>query len=142
MSDIVQNVAMKAVIARQGKLLLLRESAEHDTNTNAGRYQFPGGRIEPGEPFLDGLRREVMEETGLQVVVGEPLYAGEWFPVIKGVPHHIVALFLVCEPESIDVVISEEHDGYVWADQARAKGLDIMKPDSLVVEAFFQKYAD
>lgn len=36
----------------------------------AGRWSLPGGRVEPGEPDDAAVRREVLEETGLRVVVG------------------------------------------------------------------------
>ncbi|MFI7640334.1 NUDIX hydrolase [Nonomuraea sp. NPDC049400] len=35
-----------------------------------GLWSIPGGRLEPGESDADGVRREVLEETGLQVEVG------------------------------------------------------------------------
>lgn len=138
--SIVQNVAMKAVIVHDGKILLLRESAEHDTNVKAGKYQFPGGRIDPGEPFFAGLEREVMEETGLEVEKGDPFYIAEWFPVIKGVPHHIVAMFLICRPLTTNVKISEEHDDFQWITLRLAQQIDIMKPDNEVVDLYFAKY--
>lgn len=141
-NTVVQNVAMKAIIVNDGKILLLRESAEHDTNTKAGKYQFPGGRIDPGEPFADGLRREIKEETGMEVEIGEPFYVGEWFPVIKGAPHHIVAVFLICKPSTTEVVISEEHDAYEWADPEVAQKIDIMMPDRIVVEQYFAQLRD
>lgn len=139
-NTVVQNVAMKAVIVNDDKLLLLRESAEHDTNTKAGKYQFPGGRIDPGEPFADGLRREVREETGMEIEIAEPLYVGEWFPAIKGVPHHIVAVFLICKPTTTEVVIGEEHDAYKWVNPEIVQKIDIMMPDSEVVDRYFAKY--
>ncbi|MEV0387694.1 NUDIX hydrolase [Nonomuraea sp. NPDC050643] len=35
-----------------------------------GLWSIPGGRLEPGETDADGVRREVLEETGLRVEVG------------------------------------------------------------------------
>ncbi len=55
-----------AVICRfkEGKILLIR--GKHN-----GRFSLPGGGIELGEPMVNALRREVYEETGLAIEVGE-----------------------------------------------------------------------
>ena len=51
---------------RSGRLLLvLRGHAPA-----AGTWSLPGGRVEPGESDVQALRREVAEETGLEVEVG------------------------------------------------------------------------
>jgi len=139
--DVNQRIACKAVIAKDGKVLVLREASTYEEGTNIGRYHCPGGRINPGEPFLDGLRREITEETGLSVEVGEPLYVGEWFPTIKGVPNQIVAIFFVCTPTSEEIRLSEEHDDYKWVDAADAKALDLMAPEDKVLEKYFAAQA-
>lgn len=135
----LQRVAMKAVIVRKGKVLLLREASKtYEDGTNPSRYHFPGGRINPGEPFADGLKREVLEETGLDVTLGQPIYVGEWFPSIKGVKNHIVAVFIVCEASSQEIALSDEHDAYDWVDLVTFKELDIMPPDEEVIKTYFK----
>ncbi|HEY3004034.1 MAG TPA: NUDIX domain-containing protein [Kribbellaceae bacterium] len=49
------------------RLLLVQRGHEPD----AGRWSLPGGRVEPGEDDSTALSREVAEETGLAVTVGE-----------------------------------------------------------------------
>ena len=48
------------------RLLLVRRRR----NPSAGRWSLPGGRVEAGESDGEAVRREVLEETGLDVVVG------------------------------------------------------------------------
>ena len=52
-----------------GRLLLVLR--RHDPGR--GLWSLPGGRVEPGETVGDAVRREVREETGLDVAVGELL---------------------------------------------------------------------
>jgi 8-oxo-dGTP diphosphatase len=54
-----------AAIIDDGRILCVRMNyATHAWTT-------PGGRVEPGESPLDALKREVLEESDLDVVVGE-----------------------------------------------------------------------
>ena len=48
-----------------GEVLLLQRS--RSSKTNPGRWELPGGKIDPGEQFDAALRREMLEETGLVV---------------------------------------------------------------------------
>jgi 8-oxo-dGTP diphosphatase len=54
-----------------GRLLLARRAHEPD----AGLWDTPGGFLEEGEDPLDGLRRELLEETGLEIEPGDYLGA-------------------------------------------------------------------
>ena len=138
MSDVTQRIACKAVIAnKDGKVLLLREASTYEEGTQTHRYHMPGGRLNPGEPFLEGLAREVGEETGLKVATGEPIYIGERFPVIKGVQNQIVAIFFACEAQTENVRLSEEHDQYEWVDAESWKRFDVMDPEDKVLEKYF-----
>jgi 8-oxo-dGTP diphosphatase len=110
-------VGAKAVIVEGGKILVLRE-AKYDEGTNEGKWDVPGGRINPEEPILDGLRREVMEESGLEVEVGEVLVVHETFPSIKGEDCHIVRIYYQAKPLSGKVILSPDHDKYEWVSKA------------------------
>jgi 8-oxo-dGTP diphosphatase len=57
------------VLDDAGRLLLVRRGRE----PSRGLWSVPGGRVESGETGPDAVRREVREETGLDVVVGEPV---------------------------------------------------------------------
>lgn len=137
MKSPVLHVAGKVVLVNgKGQVLVLRESPRHVTNTKAGRYQLPGGRLEPGEAFFDGLKREVLEETGLSVTPGQPLLVGEWRPVVQGVPRQIIGMFLTATANSQEIRLSEEHDDYQWIDPRKRAEYDIVAPDCDAIDAY------
>jgi len=134
MNEIIQRIAMKAVIVKDGKVLIVREAATYGDGTQRGRYHMPGGRIEAGENFEDALCREVKEETGLEVEIQHPIYVGEWRPVIREVPHQIIGVFFVCTPKSDKIVLSTEHDDYQWIEPKNRKNYDVMDPEDKVID--------
>jgi len=68
-------VGAKAVIIQDEKILLV----EYVDGTGL-HYNFPGGGIQPHESVVDGLRREILEETGVSATIGRLLMVGNYFP--------------------------------------------------------------
>ena len=62
-----------AAIVDGGRVLLTRRSPRM---TLAGKWEFPGGKVEPGERPQAALAREIAEELGLEVEVGECIGSG------------------------------------------------------------------
>lgn len=113
-------IGAKAIIVNEGRILVLRE-ADYDEGTNEGRWDVPGGRINPEEPIIEGLKREVMEESGLQIEAGEVLGVYETFPTIKGEACHIVRVYYQAKLISpSEVTLSGDHDLYEWIDPNEA----------------------
>lgn len=65
-------VKARAVIWIDGKLIVAEQ-----TRRGRSELSLPGGRVQTRESVLDALRREVAEETGLEVVPSRFLYASE-----------------------------------------------------------------
>ena len=64
-----------------------------------GRWSFPGGHVEPGEPLIEAAMRELWEETGVR---GEPLGIVHVHELIAEGPHgatHYVIVDVLVEPE-------------------------------------------
>jgi len=59
--------AVAAVMVQDGKLLLIKRGVE----PSKGKWSVPGGRVEWGETLIEAVKREVREETGLEIEVGE-----------------------------------------------------------------------
>jgi 8-oxo-dGTP diphosphatase len=102
-------LAVKAVLFDpQGRCLLLRRST---ANRNfAGYWEWPGGKLDPGEDFVTGLRREVREEAGLEIDLTALAGATQFeMPVA-----HVILLCLEARPHGTEVRLSEEHDDFAW----------------------------
>ena len=71
-----------AIIWRDGKVLI----AQRKPHKNLGGYwEFPGGKLEPGEDSIDALSRELLEELDMKIVntkyFGEHLYSYDSFTI-------------------------------------------------------------
>ena len=119
-------LATKAFITYNDKVLILREATTNPDGTNEGKYDVPGGRLEPGESPATSLAREIKEETGLTVTIGKPFDVGEWRPVVRGEQWQIVAIYMTCEAHSDVVTLSKEHDEYTWIDPKDFKQYTLM----------------
>lgn len=76
-----------AVVVRQGNTLLLARRAK---DPNRGKWIFPGGKIEPFESIQQAAEREILEETGLRVEVGDQIGA---FEIIRPPEEHRVIIY-------------------------------------------------
>lgn len=77
-----------------------------------GEWDIVGGRIDPGTRLLENLKREVKEETQLEIL-GEPklIYAQD---IIPNEERHIVRLSYVGNTEGGPVLDTEENIAYEW----------------------------
>lgn len=93
-------LVVAAVIERDGRILVAQRkaSAHHPL-----KWEFPGGKVEPGEEPRAALARELREELGIEAVIGEPIDAYD-FQYGAGPPMRLifyrVAEFLG-EPENL-----------------------------------------
>ncbi len=66
MADVVLQVGVKVLLKNpEGKYLLVKRSPKAYPDAICG-WELVGGRITPGIPLLENLKREVKEETGIQ----------------------------------------------------------------------------
>lgn len=122
--SVTLQVGVKVLLKNpQGKYLLLRRSAKKYPEVN-NLWDIAGGRIDPGIPLLDNLKREVQEETRLKLTSEPQLIAAQ--DILKNTDRHIVRLTYVCESAG-EPILSAEHDEYKWLtlEQINSlKGLD------------------
>lgn len=104
----------------QGRVLLLKRSMR--SRNYPGKWEFPGGKVDPGERFDDALVREVREEIGLEGWLKRYIGSAK-----AEMPHAIaIQLVLEVEPAPGTPVISPEHEGLMWATPQEMLAMDLV----------------
>lgn len=109
-------IAPKAVIINpKGKILILRRSKKEMDGSHPSvktRWDLPGGTIRFREKTIEGLLREIREETGLSKIrVIKP------YSVFDSIREnfHITIINYVCTTKNSNIKLSHEHSDYRWA---------------------------
>ena len=115
-----------AVIRRDGRILVTRR---HGHAERGGQWEFPGGKVEPGEAEDSALRREILEELGCRVTVGALLVrTAHRYPDLE-----VELAFFACalvpgsEPGLLGAAAMD------WADPARLAEYDFCEADRPVL---------
>ncbi len=104
-------IAVKALIKNKDSFLILK-TADSKQDNNLSGWETPGGRLEVGEEIVDGLKREIKEETGLSVKILFPFNA---FSANVGREDSIVGINYLAEYNGGEVKIdANEHSHYQW----------------------------
>ncbi len=130
-------LAVRGICEYNGKYLLLkiRSKSSHD----AGRWEIPGGKVKKCEFFDDALKREYLEETGLEIDVDSLLNVirRDYTACKTNEDIKSIQLIMKVTCESDNVAISEEHDDYGWFGMDEIEEMisrDLLTPPA--VEAF------
>jgi 8-oxo-dGTP diphosphatase len=112
-----------AVVRHQGQVLIGRRPQGVPL---AGLWEFPGGKVEPGEDHAVAATRECREETGLAVGV-----RGELARVTHDYPHGRVELvFLDCVPQE---AVPAPREPYRWVPQAELGEFEFPPANAAVI---------
>ncbi len=123
-----------AIIVKDKKVLIAQRSAAMKLPL---KWEFPGGKVEPGESKAACLARELQEELNIAITIGSEL---------RMVEHHYADFSLrlypfICTYESGELK-AREHAVVKWESIGNLLGYDWAEADVPVVEELVSKYQD
>jgi phosphoglycolate phosphatase len=113
----------------QGEVLMIQ------THKWSHRWGIPGGKIKTNEPSLDALRREVKEETGLELknirfeLVQDCIEPPEFYKKA-----HFLLMNYTAEALGTDVVLNDEAETYRWVSLDEVGKMDLNGPTRILLE--------
>ncbi|MGD0781616.1 MAG: (deoxy)nucleoside triphosphate pyrophosphohydrolase [Candidatus Aminicenantales bacterium] len=114
-----------AVIERDGRVLIARRRSG---DRFGGVWEFPGGKIEPGETPEEGLRREIDEELGLTIEVGPAVGTFSYISADWS-----IELIAFRAAWTGGTMILREHDDARWVGPSELERFAFSEPDRPIV---------
>ncbi len=107
------DIVVKAIIfnRRQKRLLLVQRCGDDDIGANT--WENAGGNVEAGETPEEAMMREIKEETGIADI---SIQRVAYVTLVNSKTPYLIIAYL-CEALSDAVVLSDEHQAYIWADK-------------------------
>ncbi len=115
-----------ALIIKEGKVLLTQNGPESD---HAFQWEFPGGKIKPGESAEACIKREILEELELQITTEYSLIPVEYDYQIK----KIWLIPFICTIENGNLSLNE-HLAEKWVNVADLENEDLPEADRRVIQ--------
>lgn len=113
----IQKVSAKAIIERDGKILLVKDPK--------GIWELPGGRIEHGEEPQQSLVRELNEELGwTKVAIKKIIDVGSFTSKVENRNNHFIVLVYSCTSDK-KIKQNDEYTEYKWVPIQEIKKLNI-----------------
>lgn len=127
-----QRTAVRAIIRKDGKTLLLRRA--NGRPTILGKYELPGGKLEYGEQPEDALARNLLEETDLTI------QTAQLFDVLTYIDHddrdmqYVFILYLVSVGTAGGrIQLSQNYNHYIWKEMSDIQQSELTESAKLLL---------
>ncbi|MDI6689469.1 MAG: NUDIX hydrolase [Actinomycetota bacterium] len=129
--------AVGAVVKRGDSMLLVRRGKE----PSKGIWSIPGGGVKFGETLHQALKREVREETNINVEITE--LVGVFDHIIKdgkGTLHHYILIDYLAKPLNFDVEAGSDAMEAKWVPFKDLKDFELTEPLRELLSTLFPKF--
>ena len=127
----VVGVALVDDLTRPRRLLAARRT---EPPALAGGWEFPGGKVDPGETLHQAVHREVREELGVEVLLGQPLPG----PLPRGrwpLGDHFAMTVWMAQVSAGEPAPLEDHDQLRWLSKHDLYAVEWLPADLPIVDA-------
>jgi|GEM_PF-863409 len=122
------------IFNQEDKILLIK------SHKWRGKYSIPGGHIELGERMEDALKREIKEETGLEIYDVEFIRFDEFiFDEAFWKKKHFIFFDFACKTNSTEVKLNSEGQEYVWVSLKEALELPVEPYAKKTIEEYIKE---
>jgi 8-oxo-dGTP diphosphatase len=125
------DVVCAIIVNSNGELLACQRSSE---STHSGKWEFPGGKIEPEETSETALRREILEELGVSISIIRHLEL-VIYPYTD-LDFEIALSPYLCELSNTKIPNPIVHSQIRWVTLSEANELDWAGADKLVLQQY------
>jgi len=124
-------IGVGAVVVQGSRVLLVRRNTE----PLRGEWSVPGGMLELGEKLRDGVRREVQEETGIDVEPGDVLevFDSIFTDTLGRTQYHYVLIDYLCRPLGAEARAGSDVSDVRWVSADALPAMDLRESIQQVV---------
>jgi len=118
-----------AVIRKENVVLIARRGPNQSF---PGKWEFPGGHVDEGETHQESLTREITEELGMRVLVGESILKFEYdYQRSDGKKHRFFAFWCQVPEGEPSLTV---HDEYAWVKIEELPSYDFIEADRQLIK--------
>ncbi|MAM39663.1 MAG: 8-oxo-dGTP diphosphatase MutT [Erythrobacter sp.] len=121
-----------AIAISEGKVLVTRRAAGQKL---AGFWEFPGGKLEPGEDVQTCIVRELQEELGVTSTAGDVLTISEY--TYPGGAISLIAIEVSLHTSAFTLTV---HDDYAWKAPGELLALNLAPADIPIAKELIERY--
>lgn len=131
-TEVLQVVALALYHPVKKRYLIVRRNKQQ--SSGSGQWEFPGGKIEPGESQTQALVREILEELGFCMNQSglKYIHSNQY-----SYPHRTVELHLYKYEQIIEDFLLVDHDLQAWVDKKEITQFDLAAADIPFIKYLF-----